>query len=272
MPHPVIFLWAHCRSRSTAFLRMMLERGDLLVLHEPFSSIVVQGYAMVGEEKVGSSAELLRLLELRSQRTPVFIKETTEYRYDVLDDPHLPYLGTHSFIIRDPEPTLASHYAMNRDVTCAEVGYEHQFEIVELVRRSTGRIPVVIEAEQLVTDPVEVVRHYCQETGIAFVRSALEWQPGEQEAWKRTPQWHQDASRSSGFTPSTGRRYPAGVHNNETLARYHAHHMPFYERLRAHAASVGTTGPGRFGWFAATPRQSQTLLKPPGSPSSSAIG
>ncbi|MGY1502799.1 sulfotransferase-like domain-containing protein [Streptomyces sp. QTS52] len=235
MSHPLIFLWAHCRSRSTAFLRTMLERGDLLVLHEPFSSIVVQGYAEVGEEKAGTFAELLRLIELAAQRAPVFVKETTEYRYGILDDPRLPHLGTHTFIVRDPEPTLASHYAMNQDVTCAEVGYEHQFEIFDLVRRSTGRPPVVIEAERLVADPDEVVRYYCQETGIPFMPSALSWRPGEQTVWKRTPEWHQDTARSSGFTQSGG-HYPTGVHNSAKLARYHAYHLPFYERLRAHAA------------------------------------
>ena len=34
--HPIIFLWAHPRSVSTATERVMRERGDLQCLHEPF--------------------------------------------------------------------------------------------------------------------------------------------------------------------------------------------------------------------------------------------
>ena len=35
--HPIIALWTHPRSISTAFERVMMERGDLKILHEPFS-------------------------------------------------------------------------------------------------------------------------------------------------------------------------------------------------------------------------------------------
>ena len=37
----VIWLWAHPRSRSTAVLRMMLERGDVTVVHEPLVTLQV---------------------------------------------------------------------------------------------------------------------------------------------------------------------------------------------------------------------------------------
>ena len=35
-PHPIIALWVHPRSMSTAIERIMRERGDLDCLHEPF--------------------------------------------------------------------------------------------------------------------------------------------------------------------------------------------------------------------------------------------
>ena len=40
-------LWATPRSRSTAFFRMMAERGDFTVVHEPFSYLAEFGYADV---------------------------------------------------------------------------------------------------------------------------------------------------------------------------------------------------------------------------------
>jgi hypothetical protein len=35
--HPIIALWTHPRSISTAFERVMMERKDFKILHEPFS-------------------------------------------------------------------------------------------------------------------------------------------------------------------------------------------------------------------------------------------
>jgi hypothetical protein len=34
--HDIIFLWSHPRSVSSAMERIMLERGDMTTLHEPF--------------------------------------------------------------------------------------------------------------------------------------------------------------------------------------------------------------------------------------------
>lgn len=234
MTGPVVFLWAHPRSLSTAFLRMVLERGDFLVVHEPLSSIVVQGYAMVGEDKVATGAELIDLIEHRAARTPVFVKETTEYRYDVLADPRLPRLATHTFLIREPARTIASHYAMNPRVTRDEIGYGHQLEVFELMR-AHGRDPLpVIEAERLLADPAATVDGYCRRIGVPFCAEALTWQPDERDEWSRTREWHVDAARSTGFRPRDT-HYRTTVRNHPLLAEYHRHHLPFYERLRAHA-------------------------------------
>ena len=55
-------LWAVPRSGSTAFFRMMAERGDFTVVHEPFSYLVMYGHADVGGAQVRSGPELTRAL------------------------------------------------------------------------------------------------------------------------------------------------------------------------------------------------------------------
>jgi hypothetical protein len=44
IPATVIALWGLPRSLSTAFTRMMIERRDMLVLHEPVSNILYVGH------------------------------------------------------------------------------------------------------------------------------------------------------------------------------------------------------------------------------------
>jgi hypothetical protein len=227
----LLFLWSPPRSLSTAFLRMMIERGDHDVCHEPFSSIVVQGHTVIGGRTATSHDEVLKLLAERARDRRVFVKETTEYDYPHNGGERITEIGRHTFIVRHPRATIPSHYAMNPDMTCAEVGYEHQ---AELARRACDSPPVVVEAEHLVADPAGTVAAYCARIGIPFLESALSWTPQDHPAWSRTRQWHQDAATSQGFR-APHRTYRHTVDNNPFLAACYRHHLPHYEFLRSWA-------------------------------------
>ncbi|GAA1642708.1 hypothetical protein [Actinoplanes couchii] len=238
----LLFLWGTPRSMSTAFLRMMLERGDHEVFHEPFSSIVVQGWTTVGDHKVSSHDELSRHLEERARDHPVFVKETTEYDYLTNGGDHIPSVGRHTFIIRDPRRVIPSHYAMNPEMVCAEIGYGHQVALARRVRELTGVRPYVVEAEDLLTDARGTIERYCAGAGIPFLESSLSWQPGDQQVWSRTSPWHQDAAGSTCFTRSD-RAYRSTTDNDRFLYDCYWHHRPHYNVLRKwartqHAVSV----------------------------------
>lgn len=230
----LLFLWGPPRSLSTAFLRMMIERADHEVLHEPFSSIVVQGYTKVGDSIATTHDELLELLADRSRDRRIFVKETTEYDYLHNGGQHIPTIGLHTYIIRHPRSVIPSHYARNPKVTCAEVGYEHQAELARRAWDGTDEGPIVVEAENLVDDPVNTVADYCDHVGIPFLESALCWAPEDHQAWSRTTEWHQDVARSSCFTQPR-HDYTRTVDNTPLLAEYYRHHLPHYEFLRAWA-------------------------------------
>jgi hypothetical protein len=239
MGENLLFLWSPPRSLSTAFLRMMIERGDHEVIHEPFSSIVVQGYVAIGEQRATTPEQLLDLLVERARERRVFVKETTEYDYLGNGGARIPEVGRHTFIVRDPRAAIASHYAMNPAMTCAEVGYQHQAELARLAYTRTGERPIVVEAEDLVADPAGTVADYCALVGIPFLASALSWAPADHRAWRRTQQWHQDTAASSGFhSPRHG--YAHTVDNTPLLAEFYRYHVPYYEALRAWAHELVT--------------------------------
>jgi hypothetical protein len=48
----LLMLWASPRSRSTAFFRMMAERGDFTMVHEPFSYLAEFGYASIADQRI----------------------------------------------------------------------------------------------------------------------------------------------------------------------------------------------------------------------------
>jgi hypothetical protein len=234
-----LFLWSPPRSLSTAFLRMMIERGDHEVIHEPFSSIVVQGEVTIGEHTATTHDQLLDLLVQRAREHRVFVKETTEYDYLNNGGARIPGIGRHTFIVRDPRASIASHYAMNPAMTCAEVGYEHQAQIARQAYAGTGERPVVVEAEHLVTDPEATVADYCAKVGIPFLPEALSWAPQDHRAWSRTRQWHQDAAASTGFRLPR-HDYEHTVDNTPQLAQCYAYQLPHYEFLRSWARELVT--------------------------------
>jgi hypothetical protein len=238
-PPRILALWSAPRSRSTAFLRMMAERGDFTVVHEPFSQVVDFGEVAVAGRVVRSERAAIAALRGLAGRGPVFFKDTTDFRFPgVLGDGAFLDEVTHTFAIRHPAEAIASHFALNPELGQDEIGYQWLCELYDVVLARTGRAPVVIDSNDLVSAPEATVRAYCDAVGIPFVARALSWREGMREDWRRTRRWHERTSATTGFTKVAGdyRDTPA---NNELLAGYLAHHLPFYERLLAARLPVG---------------------------------
>jgi hypothetical protein len=94
-----------------------------------------------------------------------------------------------------------------------------------------------VDSDNLITDPAATMAAYCAATGIPFRRSALHWSLGERDEWRQSARWHARVSQSSGFTQSAT-SYEITTANNAMLARYSAHHEPFYRALRAHRITI----------------------------------
>lgn len=225
-----IALWAVPRSRSTAFLRVMTERGDLEVVHEPFSYLIEDGSFEVAGAVTTSMPQLLReLLRLNATGRRVFFNETSDYRYPaLLEDDHLYSNVINTFMIRDPSASVASHYAMNPAMTIDEVGFEYLHHIFEKVRQA-GEIPLVIDGGELAANPEAVLKAFCDRVGLDYHPEALHWQPGVNSAWQRTERWHRDVANSTGLTAKSGDHWDR-PENNPHLRHLVEHRQPFLRR------------------------------------------
>jgi hypothetical protein len=233
----VLVLWSAPRSRSTAFFRMMIERGDFTAVHEPFSYLAEFGYAVLAGTRVTSAPALLGGLRRLAARRPVFVKETTGKRYpEVLGDrKFMARDAVHTFLIRHPRETIASRYPLDPGAAIDKVGFESLFEVFTEAARLTGRDPVVIDAADLVASPAAIVRAYCERVGIAFLPQALTWSPEDRPEWELSSRWHAEAAASAGFAPppAAGSDLGADVERHPVLSGYLAHHLPFYAELHA---------------------------------------
>jgi hypothetical protein len=115
---------------STGFERMMMERGDFAVIHEPFSYFFYakeQAAAAVGmnvdPDHPQDFDDILALIRTEAEKAPVFFKDMG-YHVSLRADPAFFGQFVNTFIIRDPAITLVSHYKLNPDFTLVEAGYD----------------------------------------------------------------------------------------------------------------------------------------------------
>lgn len=229
----MIALWSAPRCRSTAFARMMTERADHVVVHEPFSQVVDFGQVAFADQVARSEQDVLAALRTIAAQQPVFFKDTTDFHYpQLLADRAFLAGATHTFIIRDPAEAIASHHALNPAVGRDAIGFAWLYEIFTAVQEATGSTPVVIDSDDLLDRPVETVRAYCEAVGIEFLPQALSWQPGMRSEWQATSKWHRSTSQTAGFARSRTDGAEA-VAADPVLSGYRDFHQPYYEKLRA---------------------------------------
>jgi Sulfotransferase domain len=229
---PIVVLWSAPRCRSTAFARMMIERGDFEVVHEPFSHAVDFGESNVGHRTVHDQHEVMVALRELAAEVPVFVKDTTDFRYgDLLADVDFLRRCRHSFLIREPAAAIASHARLNPALGRDEIGFAWLHEIYLRVVETTGQRPAILDSDDLLRDPVAAVRAYCATMAIPFRGDALTWQPGMPPQWARSARWHTDAADSTGF--HSGRTGPPAVHiaRHPVLGAFYRHHLPHYQTL-----------------------------------------
>ena len=229
----MLVLWGAPRSRSTAFYRMMAERGDFTAVFEPFAHAAVFGRARLGGRPLATGPEILAELRSLAATRQVFIKETTDRRHpDVLADRRfLAQDAEHTFLIRHPREVIRSTLAVRRNPRLHEIGFEAQYELYTKIRRLTGRDPLVVEAGDLMSRPADIIKAYCARVGIDFRPHALHWQPSDRPEWQGGfSHWFTGVAASSGWAAVPGRRR-LDAEQHPLLDTYLAYHLPFYQKL-----------------------------------------
>ncbi len=184
---------------------MMIERGDHLVLDEPWS----RSYYF-GPERRSSRfplsmpestfAAVTAGVREAAAHQPVFVKDMAYQAEPGLDDDVL-RSARHTFLIRDPVAATGSLLRNWPDATEAEVGTDAQGRLWDRIVAATGREPIVVDSDALRADPERVVDAWCAAVGIAPRPEALSWEPGMRPEWPMWHDWYRTAARSTGFEP-----------------------------------------------------------------------
>ncbi len=251
--HPIVILWAHPRSMSTAIERVMRERGDFDCLHEPF----LHYYYL---EKCGkplphfdseqdhptSYSETRDMILDRASRAPVFAKDMSYYVIpELLEDSEFCRQVSHCFLIRNPRYSIMSYYKLDQSISLDEVGIEAQWRHLEGLRTlGIDRLPV-LEAEAVQRDAAFAMRRFWHALELDDCQQALNWDAeSTPEDWQYVQGWHQQASTSRGILAASAgdderarQKFEELVRQVPHLNQYLQHHLEYYDRLRRHSVT-----------------------------------
>ena len=248
---PIIALWSHPRSMSTATERIMRERGDCRCFHEPFiyhyyveRKVRVLPHFDIDPDQPAAYEAIKQVLLAAAEEETVFFKDMGYYvLQEVLADEAFARRLTHSFLIRDPKKAILSFYKLDPDLTDEEIGLEAQWHLLEGLEQDYGVASTVIEAEAVQQNPEGVMGAYWQAVGLPFAESAFDWNRRETpEGWDQVSGWHGTVQGSSGIKalrPEEAARreaaFDAAAEKEPKLREFLERHLPFYEKLKARA-------------------------------------
>ena len=205
---PHIFLWCHPRSLSSVFERSIRELKRVKVIYEAHVSVYYRGqtYESVDEE----------LLQPYPEYDAVFIKDHAYF----IKGRYKKYISgefssfKHTFLIRDPRKSFSSLRSvhLDREIFHEEYGVRELYDMYKAVKEGIDPNPVIVDADDLLNNPKEIMRSYCNATGLVYTDDMLTWTPGIVEDWKKENPYHmafhKTAMFSSGFTKPTDSTSP----------------------------------------------------------------
>ena len=252
--YPILCLWVHPRSMSTAVERIMRERGDFECFHEPFmyDYYVHRKQAYMPHFDVDPSLpvsypEIKAMLLEKAKHSPVFIKDMSYYMVpQMFDDIEFAKRLTHSFLIRNPMHSILSYFKLDQNVTLEEIGLEAQWRHVEWLQNELNIDPIILSAEQIREDTEGMIKEYWQTLGLEIKNEAFEWNTDKApEDWQQVSGWHGNVSQSKGIRKPNKendlkrqQEFDELAQENPKLRKYLEHHLPFYKKLKVLALSI----------------------------------
>ena len=205
-----IAMWSGPRNISTAMMRAWGSRVDTAVCDEPLYAhyLLRTGVAHPGRDEViaAHESDWRKVAELLTGPAPqgrriFYQKHMSHHLLPEIDRGWLAGL-THAFLIRDPREMLTSLIKVTPHPRLEDTGLPQQVELVEFVRRQTGRTPPIVDARDVLTDPRGTLSMLCERLGVPFDEAMLSWPPGPRATdgvWAK--HWYAAVEKSTGFEP-----------------------------------------------------------------------
>ena len=205
-----VAMWSGPRNLSTAMMRAWDNRPDTVVCDEPLYLYYLRE---TGADHPGAS-EYTRNYEETFPQIVSRLTNPTPGSHRVFFQKHMAqhlipgmdrgWTSTlrNCFLIREPREMLTSLVRMLPTPQLHETGLPQQRELFEAERERTGRIPPVLDAQDVLGDPRTQLSLLCEQLGVEFLEEMLSWPPGPRATdgiWAK--HWYGVVEQSTGFQP-----------------------------------------------------------------------
>jgi hypothetical protein len=203
-------MWSGPRNISTAMMRSWGNRTDTFVCDEPLYAHYLQQTRLPhpGAEEVIAHHETgwRRVVEWLTGPIPhgkaiFYQKQMSHHLLSHIDRGWLLQL-TNCFLIREPREMLTSLIRITPHPTLPDTGLPQQLEIFNLVRKQTGMVPPVLDAQDVLSDPRGLLSQLCERVSVRFDDRMLQWPPGPRDTdgiWAK--HWYTEVESSTSFRP-----------------------------------------------------------------------
>ena len=232
-------MWSGPRNVSTALMRAWGNRSDTFVTDEPLYA----HYLKVTRLPHPGADETVRVHESDWRKVVGWLTGPVPQGKRVWYQKHmshhlLPDVGTewldrvtNCFLLREPREMITSLTEFIPKPVLTDTGLPQQVAIFERVREKTGRVPPVVDAKDLLTNPRGVLTKLCEAVGVGFEEGMLSWPAGLRETdgvWAK--HWYDKVAVTTGFAP-----YKAKVEEvPKELGGLLEECGPLYQKLHEH--------------------------------------
>ena len=151
-----------------------------------------------------------------------------------MDDDWLDQL-VHVFLIRHPKDMLISLSKVLKEPCLRDTGLAHQWDLFQIIRRRTGKTPMVIESESILKNPRAALSMLCESLDVPFYDSMRSWPSGPRDTdgiWAKW--WYANVLQSTGFNPYK----PSTATLPDELKPLYAECNQYFERLKEHSLAI----------------------------------
>jgi len=221
-----IFLWSTRRTLSTAFHRAIYQIDGIKHFCEPFvlphyfgpdkRSVQFANEPEVAKRfgKIPSYQDKLQEITLKYDNYDInFIKEHAMYAWPDIIPKEILQSSHHTFLIRNPEKAIKSVYRQTlydfeesiwSHIVPEELGFKEQWLMFEFITKDLNMNTMVIDADDLMKNPKQVLEKYCSFVGLKYNECLLDWSKDdtkkEDKPWDYFPNtWIKDVKETTGF-------------------------------------------------------------------------
>ena len=200
-----IYMWSGPRNLSTALMRSFENRDDTIVWDEPLYAY----YLKETKKKHPLAKDIINTYETNIDKlildiTKDFGKKHSYQKHmthHILSTTPIDWIkkGINCFLIRNPKEVIHSYIKKNDLNNSDDIGFPMQIKLFKLVK-TLGNQPIIINAEDLSSNPRNILIKLCKNLNIPFLENMLLWPKGKRNSdgiWEKI--WYQNVKSSTNF-------------------------------------------------------------------------